>query len=201
MGTGLYGPTCDVVRQDLWVGTGLYGPTFDVVRQDLWVELRDIRRRWSNPWCIFGDFNVIRFPSERLRCRRCTPPMLEFSDFIEDLNLVDLPLGGGGRFTWSSGSENPSLSRIDRFLISSDWEDQYPNVVQNLLPRPLSDHHPIILETGRMTGGKRPFKFENMWLKTEGFVERIKNWWSAYTFMGSPSFILANKLKALKEDI
>ncbi len=101
-----------------WVGTGLYGPTCDVTRHDLWAELRDIRQRWSNPWCIFGDFNIIRFPSERLRCRRLTPPMLDFSDFIEDLNLVDLPLGGGGQFTWSSGTENPSLSRIDRFLIS-----------------------------------------------------------------------------------
>ena len=32
-----------------WVGTGLYGPTCDVTRQDLWAELRGIRQRWSNP--------------------------------------------------------------------------------------------------------------------------------------------------------
>jgi hypothetical protein len=184
-----------------WVGTGLYGPTCDVTRHDLWAELRGIRQRWSNPWCVFGDFNVIRFPSERLRCRRLTPPMLDFSDFIEDLNLVDLPLGGGGQYTWSSGTENPSLSRIDRFLISSDWEDHFPDVVQNLLPRPLSDHHPLILETGKLTGGKRSFKFENMWLKTEGFVDRVKDWWSSYPFRGTPSFVLASKLKALKEDL
>ncbi len=126
--------------------------------------------------------------------------MLDFSDFIEDVNLVDLPLGGGGRFTWSSGSATPSLSRIDRFLISSDWEDQFLDVVQNLLPRPLSDH-PIILETGRMAGGKRSFKFENMWLKTKGFVNCVKVWWSSYPFTGSPSFVLASKLKALKEDL
>jgi hypothetical protein len=179
----------------------LYGPTCDVTRQDLWVELRDIRQRWSNPWCVFGDFNVIRFPNERLRCRRLTPPMLEFSDFIEDLNLVDLPLGGGGKYTWSSGTENPSLSRIGRFLISSDWEDHFPDVVQNLLPQPLSDHHPLILETGKLTGGKRSFKFENMWLKTEGFVDRVKDWWSTYSFIGTPSFVLASKLKALKDDL
>jgi hypothetical protein len=127
--------------------------------------------------------------------------MLEFSDFIEDLNLVDLPLGGGGRFTWSSGTANPSLSRIDRFLISSDWEDQFPDVVQSMLPRPLSNHHPILLETGKLTGGKCSFKFENMWLKTEGFVDRVKTWWSSYPFIGSPSFVLASKLKALKEDL
>ncbi len=159
-----------------WVGTGIYSPTCDVIRRDVWVELRYIRLRWDHPWCLLGDFNVIRFPSERLRCRRYTPPMIEFLDFIEDLNLVDLPLGGGGQFTWSSGSDNPSMSRIDRALISSDWEAHFPDVVQKLLPRPLSDHHPIVLEAGKMTGGKRSFKFENMWLKAEGFMDKIRVW-------------------------
>jgi hypothetical protein len=36
---------------------------------------------------------------------------------------------------------------------------------------------------------------------TEGFVDRVKTWWSSYPFTGSPSFVLASKLKALKEDL
>jgi hypothetical protein len=52
-----------------------------------------------------------------------------------------------------------------------------------------------------MIRGKRPFKFENMWLKNDGFVERVPAWWSSYFFFGTPSFILARKLKALKADI
>jgi hypothetical protein len=42
---------------------------------------------------------------------------------------------------------------------------------------------------------------ENMWLKTEGFVERVKLWWDSYSFQGSPSYVLACKLKALKQDL
>jgi len=39
--------------------------------------------------------------------------------------------------------------------------------------------------------GFRPFKFENMWLKADGFVDRVKLWRSSYRFQGSPSFIFA----------
>ena len=40
-----------------------------------------------------------------------------------------------------------------------------------------------------------------MWLKEEGFVDRVNSWWSSYEFSGTPSFVLACKLKALKEDL
>lgn len=42
---------------------------------------------------------------------------------------------------------------------------------------------------------------EDMWFKVDGFVSRIKLWWDSYVFEGSPSFILASKLKALKMDL
>ena len=40
-----------------------------------------------------------------------------------------------------------------------------------------------------------------MWLKTDGFNDRVHSWWNRYSFSGTPSFVLAKKLKALKEDI
>jgi hypothetical protein len=38
-----------------------------------------------------------------------------------------------------------------------------------------------------------------MWLKSEGFVEQVKIGWKSYNFQGSPSFVLARKLRALKK--
>ena len=49
--------------------------------------------------------------------------------------------------------------------------------------------------------GKCAFKFENMWLESESFLDLVQGWWSSYVFTGSPSFVLAKKLKALKEDL
>ncbi|RVW42036.1 hypothetical protein CK203_093309 [Vitis vinifera] len=46
--------------------------------------------------------------------------------------------------------------------------------------------------------GHVPFRFENMWLKEEGFKDLLKGWWQGLSFSGSFSFILAEKLKALK---
>jgi len=57
------------------------------------------------------------------------------------------------------------------------------------------------VEVGGVFKGRSAFKFENMWLKDEGFVERAQQWWNGYCFLGSPSFILAQKLKALKDDL
>jgi hypothetical protein len=40
-----------------------------------------------------------------------------------------------------------------------------------------------------------------MWLKSKRFVDQVKTWWLSYSFQGSPSFVLASKLKALKTDL
>jgi hypothetical protein len=143
---------------------------------------------------------VVRFPNERRAGGGTSSAMWDFSDFISDQGLLDLPLVGG-RFTWSSNQENPSMSRLDRFLVSPEWDTQFSTAVQSLLPRTLSDHSPILLDCGPNRGGKSPFRFENMWLRSEGFVERVKHWWDSYVFEGFPSHILSQKLMALKANL
>ncbi|KAG5540658.1 hypothetical protein RHGRI_020778 [Rhododendron griersonianum] len=72
---------------------------------------------------------------------------------------------------------------------------------QRSLPRIISDHMPILFDSGGIRQGRSPFRFENIWLLSEGFVERVGEWWNSYPVMGKPSFILAKKLKLLKEDL
>ena len=71
-------------------------------------------------------------------------------------------------------------------------------MVQSTLPRPVSDHCPVMLDSEGIKSGPSPFPFENMWLKFEGFKDLLRVWWQSLHFSGSFSFILASKLKALK---
>ena len=82
--------------------------------------------------------------------------------------------------------------------MSEDWESRFSGVVQSTLSIPVSDHYPILLDVGGVRSGPLPFRFENMWLKEEGFKDLLKDWWQGLNFKGSSSFILAAKLKALK---
>ena len=92
---------------------------------------------------------------------------------LEDLELKDFPLMGGP-FTWRGGLNNQVQSRLDRFLVTDNWDNLFNGAVQGILPRPVSDHFPVLLEGGGLKRGPSPFKFENMWLEEEGFKDKMK---------------------------
>ena len=68
------------------------------------------------------------------------------------------------------------MSRIDRVLVSLVWEKHFLDVIQQILPHPISDHFRILLEAGGMVRGKSHFRFENMWVKMKGFVDKVHSW-------------------------
>ena len=111
--------------------------------------------------------------------------------------LMDHPLEGG----LYTRSNSTSASRIDWFLFSSVLAEYFTHFSQKWLPRVLSDHFPILLESGSHQRGRIPFRFEHMWLKAEGFLDKVKSWWENYHFQRTPSYILAKKLTALKTDL
>jgi hypothetical protein len=180
-----------------WVFSGVYGPNRAVERRLMWDELAGIATVWAVPWCVGGDFNLVRYPTERAGASDLSPSMRDFSYFIFSMGLLDLSLEGGN-FTWSNAR---SKSRLDRFLCSPSFVDHFSRTVQKRLPRLLSDHFPILLSCGFLQRRQCPFRFETMWLKSEGFHDKVHQWWNSYLFTGSLSYILVQKLKSLKVDL
>ena len=117
--------------------------------------------RCNTAWCVFGDFNIIRYPSERFGCKAFNPAMFAFSDFIEANYLVDLPLEGA-LLTWFRDLKIDCVSRIDKTLASVDWVDHFGNVSQRVLPRVVFDHCPLLVIAGHVNKGQSTFKFKNL---------------------------------------
>ncbi|KAG5617007.1 hypothetical protein H5410_016831 [Solanum commersonii] len=101
---------------------------------------------------------------------------------METWNLMDLDLAGG-ELTWRRGDRHSTAARLDRFLISEEWDSNFRNIKQSVLQ---------IMGTT-----KSYFKFENWWLTTDGFNDRVKTWWESFRFHGKPEFVLVAKLRAL----
>ena len=181
----------------LWAFTGVYGPVKRCKRELFLEELGAVKGLWEGPWCIGGDLNMVLSPNDRTPACKLSHSMRRFNEVLNELGLRDLPLQRGP-FTWRGGLNNQRMARLDRFLVKADWEDQFSNVIQRTLPRPVSDHCPVLLDSEGIKSGPSPFRFENMWLKFAGFKDILRDWWQNLHFSGSYSFILASKLKALK---
>ncbi|KAL9690786.1 hypothetical protein QQ045_011196 [Rhodiola kirilowii] len=90
------------------------------------------------------------------------------------MGVIDLPLIGR-KFTWSN---KLGVSRLDRFLVSSDVISSWPNLKQWGLQKDLADHAAITLREEAKNWGMKPFRFINAWLDHPGLGKVIKELWS-----------------------
>ena len=145
-----------------WMFLVVYGSISNENRELLWEELGTITGLWGEPWCISEHFNVIHFPNKRSREGRISSSMRRFSQIINELELKDLPLQRGS-FTWRRDLNNQRIAILDIFLVSNEWEAHFEGVVQSMMPRPTSNHFPILLEGGGLVKREPlPFRFKNM---------------------------------------
>ena len=64
-----------VVDDFVWACSGVFGPNDDSQRGALWEELTRMHSKWNTAWGVIGDFNIIRYPSERFACEAFSPTM------------------------------------------------------------------------------------------------------------------------------
>lgn len=154
----------------------------------------DVGTYWGDPWCLCGDWNVVRFSNVRTGEQLVSTVMQNFNKIINDFGLIDiLPIGSS--YTWS---RNESISRIDRFLVDNDWEDHFVRLEQQILVRPFSDHWPLSLTSEGEGWGEITFRFQEIWFEDPHILNLMKNWWESASFHGNPGFVMAKKLQFLK---
>lgn len=87
----------------------IYAPCTRTVRRKLFEELSALIQQKQGCRLIGGDFNVVKCRQERVGRHIDNRSMADFSDFISNLGLIDLQMGGR-RYTWC----NSNVNSIDR---------------------------------------------------------------------------------------
>ena len=97
---------------------------------------------------IGGDFNIIRYVKEKNTMDGVPRHTPLFNSLIHFYELRELVMNGG-LFTWSNNQEKPTLKKLDRVLVTKDWEDLFPEALVSKLPREISHHNPLVVYTGK----------------------------------------------------
>jgi len=171
-------------------------------KKRLWARLILARRNLGcGAWCIMGDFNVVGEREERRGVNEEVTgshvvEMALYKAFRREIDLEDKKVVGR-RFTWYH-SNGISMSRIDRVLISEEWNRAWGDSTLWVLPRDVSDHCPLVLKVGGWDWGPKPFRFNNYWLENRRFKPLVEEVWRNQNLGGWMRFILKEKLKNLK---
>jgi hypothetical protein len=88
-----------------WNLMNVYGPCTPEGKRDFANWLKNIDLQHDEEWIILGDFNLYRFPENRIREGVDLSDMNLFNNVISHLGLIDITLQGK-RFTWSN-LQNP----------------------------------------------------------------------------------------------
>nr|CAD1837460.1 unnamed protein product [Ananas comosus var. bracteatus] len=126
--------------------SNIYGPTAAHLKADFFQELRSIKDFSTRVWTMLGDFNVLLSVEDKNGSTANVADILNFRKVVHDLGLVDLPILNKS-FTWTNGGGAPTLERLDRAFISSNWLLAFPHSTLRALPRPHSYHTPLVLST------------------------------------------------------
>lgn len=135
-------------------------------------EMPRIPFKCYEPLLIGGDFNIIRYANEKNTRDGVHRHTDLFNSVIHFYELREIIMTGG-MFTWSNNQDFPVLEKLNRILVTKEWEDIFPQAMVKKLPGEISDHNPLILSS--RICDKVPviqFKFNLNWLKNPVFLSK-----------------------------
>ncbi|GJR42045.1 RNA-directed DNA polymerase, eukaryota [Tanacetum coccineum] len=178
----------------------VYSPQELNLKRVLWSYISGIISRWHGDVVVMGDFNEVRFASERYGSSFHALNFANFNSFIANSNLIDIPLGGYS-YTWADKYAS-NMSKLDRFLVSQGIVDLFPNLTGLVLHRNISDHRPILLKESHVDYGPTPFRLFHSWFSENDFCNVVEDSWkNDGTNDMNAMVLLKNKLKCLKQKL
>lgn len=186
------------LNNDTWMLTVVYAPCTDQGKRAFIDWFRNIQMPAEVAWLVVGDFNLIRRPEDRNRDGADPNEMFMFNEAISKLGVIELPLLGR-QYTWTNKQTPPLLERLDWFFTSNSWTEKFPNTSVKILVMEVSDHWPCVIEISTNIPSSNLFRFENIWLEHENFIEVVVQGWDAPGHIMDPARKLTAKFKSLRK--
>jgi hypothetical protein len=106
----------------------------------------------------------------------------------------------GGIYTWSNNQKPPTLEKLDRFLMSREWEIIFPRAMVRKMQREMSDHNPLIISTEPNGTLKHlEFKFELTWINHPNFKSHVVDIWGKPYYATTAFDRIQQKMKRFKQ--
>ena len=175
--------TCNMKHIELqykFTSTFAYAKCKDHLRRPLSDKMIQQATLNDNPWCTFGDFNVITFVEEKngrvpYIMRKC----MDFIDVIEGCGFLDI-VCSGEKFTSSNkrGINHRILKTLDRAMVNDSLWEKMPQTTITHLSSTGSDHCPLLMEmVSTSIDHIKYFRFLNCWVDNPKFMQTVKTYW------------------------
>ncbi|WVZ53557.1 LOW QUALITY PROTEIN: hypothetical protein U9M48_004480 [Paspalum notatum var. saurae] len=202
-GTSLLSSRLDVRSKTLYLIWSLcMGRLRRITTQRFLTELAHLSSKETLPMLIGGDFNIMRRPQEKSKGHFNNRWPFLFNAVIDAYNLRELDLSGR-QFTWANNLPNQTFEKLDRVLVTTEWETKYPKATVQALTREISDPTPLFLNSG--DGDIIPlhsdFKFKLGWLLHEGFFGMVKEVWISTDIGSNPMDRWQAKIRRLRQHL
>jgi hypothetical protein len=163
-----------------WNLMNVYGAAQDEDKEGFLTELASMCLKNKGPLLLGGDFIIMRF------CYEKNKPFLRYKfsrifNSLIHLNELREVYVGGGQFTWTNNQKHPTLEKLDRIMMTGEWEKMFPTIQAYKAPREIFYHNPLILATRQPPKNRRDFRFETGWLKNNECMQRIQQIWEQPT--------------------
>lgn len=178
----------DTVGIRQWRITGFYGEPRRELRKNSWYLMKFLRAQLDLPWLCVGDFNEVLESYEHIGGNgRDEWKMAGFREAVAECKLNDLGYTGLP-YTWDNrqeGDRNVKV-RLDRALGDDKFMDSLGATSVHHVQLAESDHCALLVkvkaweEAANQGGGKvKPFRYENMWQRHEGYMDFVRQEWGS----------------------
>jgi hypothetical protein len=121
--------------------------------------------------------------------------MRKFNQTIDALQLLELDLIGK-KFTWSNEQDDPTMSRIDRLMATTEWHDLYLSANLQAICTMTLDHYLLLMQGHSSCNFYKGFCFESYWVHIDRFKEVVQQAWTPT--VNSSSAILRLHVKMVR---